>query len=83
MSMTKQEQDAVISLLEPLERADLQEVLRFVIMRNAARLTVRKPITAVEWERLTPWQKRVIAWQFRLYLGRSRAWRFIRSLTGG
>lgn len=82
MSMTKDEQDAVLRLLQSLDRADLQDVLRFVIIRNAARLTARKPITAAEWDRLTPWQKRVIAWQFRFYLSRSRARGFIRTLTG-
>lgn len=82
MTMTKDEQDAVISLLQPLERADLQDVLRFVILRNVSRYADRKPITAAEWERLTPLQRRVILWQVRIFVGRSRAARYIRTLTG-
>lgn len=82
MTITRDEQESIIRLLQPLDRADLQDVLRFAIMRNAARLTARKPITAAEWERLTNWQKRVILWQFRFYAGRARAARYIRSLTG-
>lgn len=72
----------LIALLQSLTPADLADVLRYALIRKAAHITDLKPPTAAQWERLTPWQKRVIVWQFRYYLSRSRVAGFIRTLTG-
>jgi hypothetical protein len=80
--MDKGQQAELIALLQSLPPADVADVLRFILIRKAAHFADLKPPTAAEWERLTAWQRRVIAWQFRFYLGRARAVRFIRSLAG-
>lgn len=65
--MTEDMQVKLIAALEKSSDAVCADVLQFVEMRLAQRKADMTPITVEKWERLKPWQRKVIYWRVRWF----------------
>jgi hypothetical protein len=78
--MNTHEQAELIALLKSLHPLDRADVLRFIHVRQLARIANRRPPSAYEWESLMEWQRTYLYLLFRFHLAKQQAAQYIRSL---